>query len=111
MIGLYIFDCAKPQDGSPALSVSTIERRLFGLAANYRQRGLTLEMKDRHIASVWAGIKRQHGRPPVQKEPVTPEELLEMVATLTFGLRDMRDRAILLLGLCRGYGSLGNRRP
>ncbi|MGH1452762.1 MAG: tyrosine-type recombinase/integrase [Paracoccaceae bacterium] len=102
VIGLYISDCAKPQDGSPALSVSTIERRLSGLAANYRQRGLTLDMKDRHIASVWAGIKRQHGRPPVQKEPVTPEELLEMVATLTFGLRDMRDRAILLLGYAGG---------
>lgn len=102
VIGLYISDCAKPQDGSPALSVSTIERRLSGLAANYRQRGLSLDMKDRHIASVWAGIKRQHGRPPVQKEPVTPEELLEMVATLTFGLRDMRDRAILLIGYAGG---------
>ncbi len=102
LIGLYISDCANPQDGFPALSVATIERRLSGLAANYRQRGLTLDMKDRHIASVWAGIKRQHGRPPMQKEPVTPEELLEMVATLTFGLRDMRDRAILLIGYAGG---------
>ncbi|WP_227272305.1 tyrosine-type recombinase/integrase [Roseobacter weihaiensis] len=106
VIGLYISDCAKPQDGprsgTPALSVSTIERRLSGIAWNYRQRGLALDMKDRHIASVWAGIKRQHGRPPVQKEPVTPEELLEMVATLSFGLRDMRDRAILLIGYAGG---------
>ncbi|GFE66977.1 tyrosine-type recombinase/integrase [Litoreibacter roseus] len=102
IIGLYITDCAKPQDGSPALSVSTIERRLSGISSNYRQRGLYLDLKDRHIASVWAGIKRQHAKPPVQKEPVTPEELLEMVATLTFGLRDLRDRAILLIGYAGG---------
>lgn len=102
VVGLYISDCAKPQDGSPALSVSTIERRLSGLAANYRQRGLALDMKDRHIASVWAGIKRQHGRPPNQKEPVKPEELLDMVSVLSFNLRDMRDRAILLIGYAGG---------
>ncbi len=37
-----------------------------------------------------------------KKEPISPEELLEMVAQLTFGLRDMRDRAILLLGYAAG---------
>lgn len=102
VIGLYITDCAKPQDGSPALSVNTIERRMSGLSSHYRQRGLYLDLKDRHIASVWVGLKRQHGKPPVQKDPISPEELLEMVASLTFGLRDMRDRAILLIGYAGG---------
>lgn len=102
VIGLYISDCAKPQDGSPALSVSTIERRMSGLSANYRARGLVLDLKDRHIASVWAGIKRQHGKPPRQKEAVLAEDVLEMVSALTFGLRDMRDRAIILLGYAGG---------
>ncbi|WP_299555812.1 tyrosine-type recombinase/integrase [uncultured Tateyamaria sp.] len=102
VVGLYISDCAKPQDGSPPLSVSTIERRLSGLAANYRQRGLALDMKDCHIASVWAGIKNTHGKPPTQKEAVLAEDVLEMVALLSFGLRDMRDRAILLLGYAGG---------
>ena len=54
-----------------------------------------------------AGIKRKHARPPQQKEPlhkepISPEELLEMVAMLTFGLRDMRDRAILFIGYAGG---------
>ena len=102
LIGLYITECASPQDGSPPLAVSTIERRLSGLSWNYQQRGQHLDRKDRHIASVLAGIKRQHARPPVQKEPISPEELLEMVATLSFGLRDMRDRSILLLGYAGG---------
>lgn len=64
VIGLYIADCAKPQDGSPGLSVSTIERRMSGLSANYRTRRLVLDFKDRHIASVWAGIKNTHAKPP-----------------------------------------------
>ena len=102
LIGLYITECASPQDGSPPLSVSTIERRLSGLSWNYTQRGQHLDRQDRHIATVLAGIRRQHSKPPVQKEPISPEELLEMVATLTFGLRDMRDRSILLLGYAGG---------
>jgi len=102
LIGLYITELAAPQDASPPLAVSTIERRLSGLAWNYQQRGQHLDRKDRHIASVLAGIRRQHGKPPNQKEPISPEELLEMVGMLTFGLRDMRDRAILFIGYAGG---------
>ena len=102
MIGLYLTDLAAPTGRSPALSVSTIERRLSGLAWNYAQRGFALDRKDRHIATVSAGIKRKHGRPPVQKEAILPEDILAMVAALPFDLRGLRDRAILLIGYAGG---------
>lgn len=102
MIGLYLADLAAPTNGSPALSVSTIDRRLSGLAWNYAQRGFTLDRKDRHIATILAGIKRKHARPPVQKEAILPEDILPMVATLGFDLRGLRDRAILLFGYAGG---------
>ena len=108
MIGLYMTDLAAPTSGSPSqsaarpLSVSTIERRLSGLAWNYAQRGFSLDRKDRHIATVLAGIKRKHARPPVQKEAILPEDILAMVATLPHDLRGLRDRAILLLGYAGG---------
>ncbi|MEO0712289.1 MAG: tyrosine-type recombinase/integrase [Pseudomonadota bacterium] len=102
MIGLYLTDLAAPSNGSPALSVSTIDRRLSGLAWNATQRGFTLDRKNRHIATVLAGIKRKHARPPVQKEAILPEDILAMVATLGFDLRGLRDRAILLLGYAGG---------
>jgi integrase len=102
MIGLYLTDLAAPTSGAPALSVSTIDRRLSGLAWNYGQRGFTLDRKDRHIATVLAGIKRKHARPPVQKEAILPEDILAMVATLPFDLRGLRDRAILLIGYAGG---------
>lgn len=108
LLGLYIADCASPQDGSAGLApgrplaVSTIERRLSGLAWHYQQRGFNLDRKDRHIATVLAGIRRKHGRPPVQKEAVLADDIRNMIATLSFGLRDMRDRAILLIGYAGG---------
>ncbi len=102
MIGLYLADLAAPTGPSPALAVSTIERRLSGISWNVAQRGFTLDRKDRHIATVLAGIKRKHARPPVQKEAILPEDILAMVATLPFDLRGLRDRAILLLGYAGG---------
>jgi len=102
MIGLYIADLASGSSPSPALSVSTIDRRLSGLAWNYAQRGFALERKNRHIAAVLAGIKRKHARPPAQKEAILAEDILAMVATLPFDLRGLRDRAILLLGYAGG---------
>lgn len=102
IIGLYLADLAAPTNGSPALSVGTIERRLSGLAWNYTQRSFTLDRRNRHIATVLAGIKRKHARPPVQKEAILAEDILAMVATLPFDLRGLRDRAILLLGYTGG---------
>ena len=102
MVGLYVADLAAPTGKAPALSVSTIERRLSGLAWNYRQRGFTLDRKDRHVVTVLAGIRRKHARPPVQKEAILPEDILAMVGTLPHDLRGLRDRAILLLGYAGG---------
>ncbi|WP_299734121.1 tyrosine-type recombinase/integrase [uncultured Tateyamaria sp.] len=102
IVGLYMADLAAPTGKAPALSVSTIDRRLSGLAWNYAQRGFTFDRKDRHIATVLAGIKRRHARPPVQKEAILSEDILAMVATLDFDLRGLRDRAILLLGYAGG---------
>lgn len=102
LIGLYIANLAAPGGKAPALSVSSIERRLSGLTWGYAQRGERLDRKDRHIASVLAGIRRKHARPPVQKEAILPEDLRDMLATLPHDLRGLRDRAILLTGFAGG---------
>ncbi len=102
LIGLYIADLAAPQGKAPALSVASIERRLSGLSWCYTQRGASLDRKDRHVASVLAGIRRKHARPPAQKEAILPEDLRDMLATLPHDLRGLRDRAILLIGFAGG---------
>ena len=102
LVGLYIADLAAPQGKSHAISVASIERRLSGLGWGYQQRGFALDRKDRHIASVLAGIRRKHARPPVQKEAIMADDIRAMVATLPHDLRGLRDRAILLIGFAGG---------
>jgi len=104
-VGLYITACASgtAQRGMKANTVSTIERRLSSLSWNYAQRGLTLDRKDRHIATVLSGIRKSHARPPVQKEAVLAEDIIAMIETLDRGrLRGLRDRAMLLIGYAGG---------
>jgi integrase len=92
-------------DGGPGrapVSVATLERRLSGIAWHCRQLGQPLDAQDRHIATVLAGIRRAHGRPPVQKEAIFADELLAMLSVLDMDLRGLRDRAMLAIGFAGG---------
>jgi integrase len=114
ILGLYIAACASAADASgrsaawspqdrKGSSVRTIERRLSALRWNFAQRGEPFDRADRHVATVLAGIRRTHGRPPEQKEAVLPEDLLAMTASLSLSdVRGLRDRAILLIGFAGG---------
>jgi integrase len=103
ILGLYVAACASGALTGRACSVATIERRLSALAWNFAQRGMGFDRSDRHVATVLAGIRRTHARPPEQKEAVLPADLIAMIATLDLGdLRGLRDRAILLIGFAGG---------
>ena len=99
-VGLYL--ASQVERRGAELSVATLERRLSGIAWRYRQLGEPLEIRDRHIATVLAGIRRRHGRPPAQKAAIFADELLAMLATLEMDLRGLRDRAILAIGFAGG---------
>lgn len=102
IVGLYITSQASGSERDKK-TVATIERRLSSLSWNYAQRGQPLDRKDRHIATVLAGIRNTHAKPPVQKEAILPEDLIAMLETLDRGtLRGLRDRAMLLLGFAGG---------
>ena len=101
-VGLYLAACADGTGRMTAMSVASLERRLSGIAWHYRQLGQPLDTQDRHIATVLAGIRRAHGRPPVQKEAIFADDLLAMLATLDNDLRGLRDRAILAIGFAGG---------
>jgi integrase len=103
LLGLYITALAAGGAGAKPRAVGTIERKLSALSWQFAQRGETFDRKDRHVATVLAGIRRTLGRPPVQKEAVLPGDLKAMLATLDLGdLRGLRDRALLLLGFAGG---------
>ncbi len=96
LVGSYIIEIAAPRDGS--LAPATIARRLSGLAKTYHQRGQHLDRKDPHITTALVQIRNSHAGTSQQKQPLTPDELRAMVATLSSDLRGTRDKAILLLG-------------
>ena len=79
-VGLYL--ASQVERGGAEVSVATVERRLSGIAWRYRQLGEPLDIRDRHIATVLAGIRRRHARPPLQKAAIFADELLAMLATL-----------------------------
>ncbi|TGR23134.1 MULTISPECIES: site-specific integrase [unclassified Mesorhizobium] len=102
IVGLYITAQASGSERDKK-TVSTIERRLSSLTWNYAQRGQPLDRKDRHIATVLAGIRNKHASPPRQKEAVLRDDLIAMLETLDRGtLRGLRDRAMLLIGFAGG---------
>ncbi len=70
-VGLYVAVQAEVGTG-----VSALERRLSGVCWRYRQFGAPLDARDRHIATLLAGIRRKHARPPTQKEAIFTDELL-----------------------------------
>lgn len=105
VVGLYITACASgaATANRKSAAVSSIERRLSALSWHYRQLGQPLDRGDRHIATVLDGIRNTHGKPPVQKEAILPEDLIAMLETLDRGtLRGLRDRALLLIGFAGG---------
>jgi integrase len=101
-VGLYLAACVEGAPGREPLSVATLERRLSGICWRYRQLGRPLDVGDPHIATVLAGIRRAHGRPPAQKEAIFADELLAMLAVLDNDLRGLRDKAILAIGFAGG---------
>jgi len=101
LVGLFLAASASG-DGLRKAAVSTIERRLAAITTTYASAGTPLPRQDRHIVDVMAGIRRQHARPPHQKEALLAEDILAMIATLPQDLRGFRDRAILLVGFAGG---------
>ena len=101
-VGLYLAALASGE-GTRRRSVATIERRLSALVWNFAQRQTPFDRRDPHIATVLAGVRRTHARPPRQKEALLPEHLRAMLDALPpSGLRNLRDRALLLLGFAGG---------
>ncbi|WP_250042649.1 tyrosine-type recombinase/integrase [Phaeovulum sp. NW3] len=102
LIALYVADLAAPQGKAPTLSVTSIERRLSGLAWGYAKRGLRLDRAHRDIAARLADLRREQRRAPARKQAIRPEDIHAMIATLPHDLRGLRDRAILLIGFAGG---------
>ncbi len=91
--------------------VGTMSRRLSAIRFAHQLRDLPDPTTGARVVAVWEGIRRTHGAPPEQADPLMPPELLDVLDACpqtkvwkTRGrppepdLAGMRDRALLLVG-------------
>ena len=85
------------------LAVSTLARRLAAISKGHAARGLPSPTCSSLIKSTLSGIKRTHGSSQRVAKPLLVEDLLRIMPTLGDGPKDLRDRALLLVGFAGGF--------
>jgi site-specific recombinase XerD len=81
---------------------STLSRRLAAIRYVHRAAGYDTPTTDERVRAVLAGIRRTIGAAPVRKRAATSDVVIAMAAPGA-SLRDIRDRAILLLGFAGAF--------
>lgn len=106
IISGYLTDLARA-----GAKVGTMSRRLSAIRFAHKLRNMPDPTTGARVVAVWEGIRRTHGAPPEQAEPLMPPELFDVLdacpATKTWktpgrspepDLSGLRDRALLLVG-------------
>jgi integrase len=80
------------------LSVTTLIRHLASLSKAHQARGLSNPMRSELVRATLRGIKRKRRRTALQAKPLLRDDLLLVLDAMGNDLKDLRDRAILLIG-------------
>jgi integrase len=86
-----------------ALSIATLNRRLAALAKVHRSHGMANPPSSELVKSVLRGLKRVKGTSQRQAKPLLKEDLILALDATGEGPRDLRDRALLLIGFAGGF--------
>jgi site-specific recombinase XerD len=82
---------------------STLGRRLAAIRYFHRADGQETPTADEKVKAVLSGIRRTIGAAPVRKKAATSDIVLGMVGGKGRSLRELRNRAILLLGFAGAF--------
>ncbi len=85
------------------LAVSTMTRRLAAISKAHTAQGLPTPTASDLVRTTMRGIKRAHGRPQRQVAAAVKEDVLAMVACMGNGPKDLRDRALILIGFAGAF--------
>src|SRR5690349_11444497 len=89
--------------GGAGKKLSTISRRLSAIARVHRVAGYESPSEARPVRDVVAGMRRTHGVAAQGKEALLSEDIRAMTRELGDSLRDLRDRALLLVGFSGAF--------
>ncbi|MFC1672599.1 site-specific integrase [Pseudomonadota bacterium] len=85
------------------LSIATLSRRLATLSKAHTAKGLISPTTSELVKSTMRGIKRSHAVPQRVAKPLLVEDLFRIMPMLGDSVKDVRDRALLLLGFAGGF--------
>ncbi len=84
------------------LSAATLARRIVAIRRAHVLHGLQDPTKTELVRLTFRGVRRLHGQPQRRVAPLTIEQLSAIVSALCGSVRDVRDRALLLIGFAAG---------
>ena len=89
-------------DHAAVLKVSTLTRRLAAVSIAHDARDLSNPVRTPLVRATMRGIRREHGAAQHQAKPLLREDLFVVLGAMGDRLKDLRDRALLLIGFAGG---------
>ena len=85
------------------LSIATLIRRIASISKAHEARGLPNATRSELVRATMRGIKRAKGTAQRQAKPFLKEELILVLDAMGGSMKDVRDRALLLIGFAGGF--------
>lgn len=85
------------------LKVATLTRRLAAISVAHEAQGYASPVRSPLVRATMRGIRRERGVAQRQAKPLLREDLFAVLAAMGDGLKDARDRALLLIGFAGGF--------
>ena len=83
--------------------VATLVRRLTSISKAHEARGYESPARSSLVKATLRGIKRRQGIAQRQAKPLLKEDLIAVLDAMGDTLRDVRDRALLLIGFAGAF--------
>jgi integrase len=90
-------------DHAEQLSVATLVRRIASISKAHDAKGLPNPVRSEIVRATMRGIKRRRGCAQDQAKPLLKEDLFLVLDAMGDGVKDARDRALLLIGFAGGF--------
>ncbi|GBU16510.1 MAG: integrase [Methylobacterium sp. CG08_land_8_20_14_0_20_71_15] len=96
-VARYLADCAG------TLRIATLKRRLASITKAHAAIGAPTPVSDEIVRATLRGIRRSRSVPRKEAKPLLREELFAVLDGMGTATRDVRDRALLLIGFAGGF--------
>lgn len=85
------------------LAVATLTRRLVSISLAHKAKGHASPTASELVQATMRGIRRTHGVAQTQANPLLRGDLFQVLDHMGDRLKDLRDRALLLIGFAGGF--------